>query len=64
MNTENIMREILSKMCSLHGKHPNIEIGKDLKLKISACCHEFHEQMESIIKDFQKKESAVSLDLA
>ena len=61
MNTENIMREILSKMCSLHGKHPNIEITEDWKLTISACCNEFHEQMENIIKDFQETMNTVSV---
>jgi hypothetical protein len=55
MNTEDIIREILSKMCPLHGKHANVEIKKDWQLNISACCREFHEQMENIIKDFQKK---------
>ena len=60
MNTENIIREILSKTCSLHGKHPNVEINKDWQLSISACCQEFHDQMENIIKDFQKRENKIS----
>ena len=55
MNTEDTIREILSKMCSLHGKHANVEINKDSQLSISACCREFREQLESIIKDFQKR---------
>jgi hypothetical protein len=55
MNTEEAIREILSKMCPLHGKHANVEIKKDNQLSVSACCHEFREQMENIIKDFQKK---------
>ena len=53
LNIEDIIREVLSKICSLHGKHPNIEIGKDYKLNISACCQEFHGQLEDIIKDYQ-----------
>lgn len=60
MNTEDIIREILSKMCSLHGKHANVEINKDNQLSISACCPEFQEQMENIIKDFQKREEDTS----
>ena len=55
MNTEDVIREILSKICSLHGKHPGIEIEKDWQLNISACCPEFHEQMENIARDLQKK---------
>jgi len=48
-------------MCSLHGKHANIEIGEDNKLSISACCQEFHEQLENIIKDYQVRiEQAIS----
>ena len=56
MNTEDIIREILSKMCSPHGKHANVEINKDWQLSVSACCSEFREQMENIIKDFRKRE--------
>ena len=56
LNTEDIIREILSKMCSLHGKHPNVEINKHLQLSVSACCEEFREQMENIIKDFRKRD--------
>ena len=60
MNTEDIIREILSKMCSLHGKHANVEINKDNQLSVSACCYEFREQMENIIRDFQKREENTS----
>jgi hypothetical protein len=60
MNTEDTIREILSKMCSLHGKHANIEINKDNQVSVTACCQEFQEQMENIIKDFQKRREGSS----
>ncbi|MEP6947946.1 MAG: hypothetical protein ABI863_01665 [Ginsengibacter sp.] len=49
MSTEELIREIISKMCPLHGKHANVEIHEEGQINISACCAEFHEQMEKII---------------
>jgi hypothetical protein len=45
MVAENVIREIVSKMCRLHGRHPTVEINKEGQINISACCDEFREQM-------------------
>ena len=55
MDTEDLMREILSKLCPYHGKHPNILLDKDWKLTVSACCIEFKDMMEAIKKNFENK---------
>jgi hypothetical protein len=55
MDTEDLMREILSKMCPYHGKHPNIELDSNWKLTVSACCNEFKEMMETIKSHFENK---------
>ena len=53
MDTEELMREILSKMCPYHGRHPNITLDKEWKLTVSACCNEFKEMIEAIKKNFE-----------
>jgi len=53
-NSEDLIREILSKMCSLHGTHANIAIKRGWELTVSACCEEFHELLRKIIYDFSK----------
>ena len=53
-NAEDLIREILSKMCPLHGTHANIEIKQEWEITISACCEEFHELLEKIIYRLSK----------
>ena len=60
VDTEDIIREILSKMCPFHGKHPDIEIDTNWKLKVSACCPEFKGMMESLHRDFENKQATIS----
>lgn len=60
MSTEEIIREVVSKVCPFHGKHANVQIHEAGKINISACCAEFHELMENIIfggvqKSFREK---------
>lgn len=55
MNTEDLMREILSKTCPYHGRHPNITLDKNWKLTVFACCDEFKEMMEMIKSNFENK---------
>ena len=50
MSTEELIREIISKICPFHGKHPTVDIYDAGKINISACCKEFLEQMENIVK--------------
>ena len=50
MNTEDLIREIVSKICPFHGKHPAVEIHETGQMNISACCEEFREQMGNIVK--------------
>ena len=59
MDTEGLMREILSKICPYHGRHPNISLDKEWKLRVSACCIEFKEMMEVIKKSFENKSNWV-----
>lgn len=59
MDTEDLMREILSKMCPYHGKHPNITFDRNWKLTVSACCNEFKEMMETIKRNFENKPDRV-----
>jgi hypothetical protein len=49
MNTESLIREIISKICPFHGKHPTVEIHQTGKLDITACCDEFLHQIEHIV---------------
>jgi hypothetical protein len=58
MSTEELIREILSKICSFHGKHPTVEIQAAGQLKISACCEEFRKQIGNIVNT----ENAKSFD--
>jgi hypothetical protein len=51
MGTEDLIREILSKICPFHGKHPTVEIHEAGKMNILACCEEFHEFIQNIIND-------------
>ena len=53
-NTEDLIREILSKMCPLHGTHADIAIKQNWELTISACCGEFHELLGKIIYGFSR----------
>jgi hypothetical protein len=55
VDTEDLMREILSKLCPYHGKHPDVSLDKDWKLTVSACCIEFKDMMEAIKKNFENK---------
>lgn len=49
MSTEDLIREILSKMCPFHGKHPTVEIHEVGQMNISACCEEFRKQIGDIV---------------
>lgn len=55
MDTENLMREILSKMCSSHGKRPNITFDRNWKLNVSASFDEFKEMMAKKKGNFENK---------
>jgi hypothetical protein len=49
-DTEDLIREILSKVCPYHGYHAGLYLDKDWNITISAFCHEF-EQMMSVLKN-------------
>ena len=49
MSIEELIREIVSKMCPFHGKHPVVEIHRAGQMDISACCEEFRKQMVNIV---------------
>ena len=49
MSTEDLIREIISKQCPYHGKHPTIEIHEIGQMDISTCCEEFREQIGMIV---------------
>jgi hypothetical protein len=51
MSTEEIIREIISKMCPFHGLHPFVDIHEHGPINVSACCEEFHEYIRNIIND-------------
>jgi hypothetical protein len=53
-SVEDLIREILSKMCPSHGLHANIEIKQEWEITISACCEEFHELLGKIIYRLSK----------
>jgi hypothetical protein len=65
MNTEDLVREIMSKMCPFHGKYPVVEISEVGQMNISACCDEFHQQIGNIVDvELQSPfESAGSLEI-
>jgi hypothetical protein len=50
MYTEDLIREIVSKMCPCHGKHPTVEIHQTFQVSISACCEEFNDFIQKIMK--------------
>ena len=49
MSTEELIREIVSKMCPFHGKHPTVNIHEAGQMNISTCWEEFHKLVENII---------------
>jgi hypothetical protein len=49
MSTEELIREIVSKICPFHGKHPTVEIHETGQMNISACCLDFQELIQNII---------------
>lgn len=49
MSTEELIREIISKICPFHGKHPTIELQETGQVNISACCEAFREQCLTIV---------------
>ena len=51
MSTEDLIREILSKLCPFHGKHPTVKMHAGGRMDILACCEEFHEFIQNIIND-------------
>jgi hypothetical protein len=64
MSTEDLIREIISKICSFHGKHPTVEIHEGSQMNISACCEEFREQMRNIVNGkLQKPFDDASLEI-
>ena len=54
-NAEDLVREILSKVCPHHGLHANMELSQKGSLTILACCEEFHSLIEKIIYDFEQR---------
>ena len=49
MNTEDIVREIINKICPYHATHPTVQIPEIGQMDISACCEEFLTQIENIV---------------
>jgi hypothetical protein len=49
MSTEELIREIISKKCPFHGKHPTVEIHEAGEMDISTCCEEFREHIGTIV---------------
>jgi hypothetical protein len=52
---EDLVREILGKMCPYHGLRANVEMSKKELLTVSACCEEFHALIKKIIYDFEQR---------
>lgn len=49
MSIEEVIREIVSKVCPFHGKHATVKVRDTGHIIIAACCDEFHSQMENIV---------------
>jgi hypothetical protein len=64
MSPEELIREIISKICPFHGKHPIVEIHKAGGMDISVCCEEFRGQIARIVNgDSQNPLADVSLKI-
>lgn len=46
---EELIKEILSKLCPFHGLRANIEFDANWEITVSTCCGEFHELISKII---------------
>ena len=51
MSIEELVREIVSKICPFHGMHPKVTIPECGPVHVSACCEEFHQFIEAYIND-------------
>ena len=55
MTREELIREIVSKICPFHGKRATVNMHEAGEIEISACCKEFHVFLETLGKyKFQK----------
>jgi hypothetical protein len=55
MASEELTREIVSKICPFHGKRASVNMHEAGEIEISACCKEFHAFLETLSKNkFQK----------
>lgn len=51
MTSEELIREIVSKICPFHGKKANVNINEGGEIEITACCKEFQGFLETLIKN-------------
>jgi hypothetical protein len=56
-NAEDLIREILSKICPMHGTQGNIEIKQNGEITVSACCEDSHSLIKNIIYSFKQNTS-------
>jgi len=53
---EELIREMVSKLCPFHGKRAVVNLDKAGQIEIKACCKKFLEFQESLIKiTFQQR---------
>ena len=46
--SEDFIREVLTKVCPLHGKHANVHIDENWRINITACCNELNQLLKTI----------------
>jgi len=51
MGTEELIREVVSKVCPFHGKRAAVSVPANGRIQISACCDEFHHFLENQVKN-------------
>jgi hypothetical protein len=51
MTKEELIREIVSKICPFHGKKPIINMREGTEFEISTCCNEFKGFLVNMIEN-------------
>lgn len=54
-HTEQLIQEILSKVCPIHGSHANIQIKEGWEINTITCCEDFDKLIDHIVNYFTKK---------
>ena len=60
MNTEQLIKEVISKACPFHGKRPIVGIHESGQIELSTCCKEFRKFLENIIREERDHEAGSS----